>query len=191
MSLHGYTVQNHWFNGVCSGHTARPIEHDREVADRLVATVYAQCVDLDRTANLYESGELVPETIRKGSHKPNESPTKPWAEGSDYEREREVKSRVWNTRNHASAGRDFAKTLQQITNTFHGKELQQVERAEAPAPILSGERRELNTASVPKTVATVTRVDRSRVYWKATFGDSVRQGWTGTQAWRKLNKVEK
>lgn len=200
MSKHGYTVEKTgmgygWFRGVCSGHNHAPLQQDRQVADRIVASVRAEVAELRNTANDLESGTKVLRLVEDPRTRSMRKRTDPaqmveWQELPNYYREQVLASALWSMRRRAETGEGFANDLETLANKVHGTRLLEVERPQAAAPILVGERRELNTASVPKTVATVTRVDRARVYWTAMFGDSARRGWTGTQAWRKLNKVE-
>lgn len=39
MSKHGYTVEQGWFQGVCSGDSHAPMQKDRVVTDRIIAQV--------------------------------------------------------------------------------------------------------------------------------------------------------
>lgn len=183
MSKHGYTVENHWFNGICSGERFAPMQKERAQADAIVVAVRKQCDELEALAAAYESGEKVPDTVRKACTRRDEEPTMPWAEALPHQQREEVARRVWNNRQRARAGRDFASMLSASADKFHGTALREVERTEGPAPIRIGERRELNTAAIPKHIAVVTRVDRHRVYWKV---EGFRSGWTGTRAWRAL-----
>lgn len=199
MSKHGYEVKDRghggWFSGVCGGHNYAPLQRERAQADCIVAAVRVEVIELRRDADALEAGtktlNMVEDPRCRSMRKRDEPAVMvAWKELPSYYADQILASNVWNRRQRADAGESFANDLEALANKVHGTCLLEVERPQAAAPILVGERRELNTASVPKTVATVTRVDRARVYWTAMFGDSARRGWTGTQAWRKLNKVE-
>jgi hypothetical protein len=200
MSKHGYTVEKTgmgygWFRGVCSGHSFAPLQHDRQQADSIVASVRLQVVKLRQEADALEAGtktlNMVEDPRVVSRRLRNEPATMvAWKELPSYYADQILASDVWNRRQRADAGEAFANDLEALANKVHGTCLLEVERVQPAAPILVGERRELNTASIPKTVAKVTRVDRARVYWVAEGELAGRRGWTGTQAWRKLTQVE-
>lgn len=200
MSKHGYTVEKAgmgygWFRGVCSGHSFAPLQRDRQQADYIVASVRLQVVELRQEADALEAGtktlNMVEDPRVASRRKRDEAATMvAWKELPSYYADQILASNVWNRRQRANAGEAFANDLEALANKVHGTCLLEVERVQPAASIPVGERRELNTASIPKTVAKVTRVDRARVYWVGEGELAGRRGWTGTQAWRKLTKVE-
>lgn len=174
MSKHGYEVKNGYFAGICQGDRHQPMQIDRTVTDSVAAMLRSEANKLEVRADDLESGDRVLGLVEK--------PTMvEWSSLSEYQRANKLRSVVYNLRNHADANRDFASELLKVADAVHGTQLREVERVEGPAPILRGERRVCRGE-----VYTATAVSAGRVYYTTHAG----KGWVGTQAWRKLSKVE-
>lgn len=185
MSYHGYTVQNHWFQGVCSGHSYGPMERDTSVSRKIVVDVRHEADELMERADALENGRAVlgmvrdprARTPRKGEPEVKVN----WVELPDYYRSQVLQSAVWNMRGRAKSGYEFANILLTLADAWQGKELLKVERTEGPAPIKIGERRIMEDGKP----ARVTRINKARVYWETECPRRF-QSWTGSTAWRKL-----
>lgn len=197
MSQHGYTVKKSgmgygWFSGVCSGRNYSPLQVSRDQADAIIAAVRKEAKQLTAYASALHKGTKVlgqVEDPRHWVHKRDQPKVMvQWSDLDTYYRSQVLESAIWSTQQRAKAGTTFADQLQALADKTHGTPLLQVQRAEAPAAILAGECRLLNTARIPKLVAKVTGIDRGRVYWQ-TQEDRPMRSWTGTAAWRKLTKV--
>jgi len=183
MAHHGYTVESGYFQGVCSGHQHSPIEHDRTVADKVVRDVRKQAEELLARAARYESGESNP-AFGFLMTCPRKTDVKVPFEDLPEHRQRDVRTgEIWRARSQAKAATEFATFLNGMADTFHGKQLAEVERTKGPAPILPGERRKLPNGEIAK----VRYADKGRVYWDYP---TKRGFWTGSQAWRKYELVE-
>lgn len=177
MSKHGYTVDNGWFNGVCSGERFQPMQVQREVTDQLVVQVRREAKELEAAADDFATGRRVPKTVTRGWGK-NETQVA-FADAQPYEQRQAVTKAEWANRNRARAGQQFADFMEKMVNEVHGQPLREVPVAEAPAAIRSGEQRKLANGRV----VTVRFTERGRVYWADERGF---RSWTGVQAFRKL-----
>lgn len=184
MSKHGYTVDNGWFNGVCHGNRHKPVEHEREVADVMIATVRKDCEMLDKYAADLESSKKHPAKCRTNQYDrtTREYVMVAWSDAADYQRENQIKREAAAARYRADSGRSFAAFLEGIVTEFYGKPLVEVTKPEPAARIQPGEQRK----DASGRVLVVHYVDGPRVYWKSTDG---RKGWTGTRAFRMLEVV--
>lgn len=183
MSKHGYTVDNGWFQGICSGEGRKPMQVERTVTEQIVADVRAQLEELEATLVKIEAGEILPKTITRGSYK-NEVAV-PYAEGEEWEKSEARRKLEWNTRLRIRAGHDFADGLESILNRVHGTALIEVEKKAPATPICKGEKRINNGRTL-----TARYQQGARVYynWVRDNG-SIAESWIGTQAWRKLETI--
>lgn len=177
MSKHGYTVDNGWFNGVCSGERFQPMQVQREVTDQLVVQVRREVKELEAAADDFATGRRVPKTVTRGWGK-NETQVA-FADAPEWEQRQAVSKALYAARSRAKAGEQFANDMEKLVNAVHGQPLREVPVAEAPAAIRSGEQRKLANGRV----VTVRFTDRGRVYWADERGF---RSWTGVQAFRKL-----
>lgn len=185
MSKHGYEVKNGYFAGICQGDRHEPMQVSRVQTDSIIIAVLAQSDREDARSNELESGRETLGLVRKPGEylRRGEEPTMvEWKDLPVWDARDVLKAAVWNLRNHAKAGRQFANDLGKVADAVHGQPLREVARAAGPAPILSGEKRITTLGAV----LTVSRVDGGRVYWTRETDTRSFKGWTGTQAWRKL-----
>jgi hypothetical protein len=178
ISKHGYTVENHWFSGVCSGEHHAPLQKDRTEADRIVAAVRAECDELEQLANAYKVGIAHPARIDKPSYRRGEDPTIAWEDAAEWQQKDGIKSAIYRLESRANGGRGFADMLEQLANGRHGQPLVEAQVETSPAPIQYGEKRKAPNGKVLKVVKLVGQ----RVYWKDERGFG---SWTGSSAWRR------
>jgi hypothetical protein len=185
MSKHGYTVEDGWFNGVCSGDRYAPMQIQREVTDSIVATVRADVAAMKVRAEDLATGRIKLGLIAKPGEyvRRGEKPTMiEWSTLPTYQAQDALRSAIWHIETHAKAGADFANFLEATVNTVHGQPLREVTLEAGPAPILSGEKRK----SPSGRILIVRYTERGRVYWKTEDGY---KSWTGSAAFRKYEVV--
>jgi hypothetical protein len=190
MSKHGYEVKDGWFNGVCTGQHYEPMEVSREQADRIIREVEAECVELRQRAADLTRGKVRPLTAKSGKkaevkgvpYYKWEDEMVPFAQAESWHQAEAVRSAVWNATRRAEIGECFAVGLGVLADKWHGQALREVVKAAPAEPIRQGEQRKAESG----TILTVRYVEGARVYWATERGS---QGWTGTQAFRKLVKV--
>jgi hypothetical protein len=183
VAKHGYTVENHWFNGVCSGWHYPPMQDDRVATDSIVATVRKECDELEQFANAYKVGIAHPPRIDKRHYKLTEDRTMAWEDATEWEQQDGLKTAIYRLESRVRAGRDFADMLEKLVNERHGTPLVEINVEAAKAPIKIGEKRR----AVAGSILQVVRVEGQRVYWKNERGYG---SWTGLRAWRKREIVE-
>ena len=182
MSKHGYTVDHGWFSGVCSGRKYAPLQVSRERTDSLVARIRAEVPVLITEADNVKAGVITPATvtIRRGVEKIEIA----YADATPHQQSQARDSKEWSLRNRARAGEQFADSMEELATKIHGTALIEVAKKEAPEFISVGQQKSANG-----TIYTCTSVEGARVYHKAQKGDKTFKGWTGCQAWRKMEAV--
>lgn len=178
MSKHGYTVEHHWFHGVCNGERHPPMELDNTVAPAIVADVRAEVTNLLKLADDLSAGRVAPVTVLRGSFRKPEAI--PFAAAAAWEQRQAVRDAISTAKHRAAVGIAFADQLQSIQEQVFGQPLREVEKAPPPARPTVGERRKLDNG----VVVVATRVEGQRVYWSRE--DNARRGWTGLQSWRAM-----
>lgn len=121
VAQHGYTVKHGFFNGVCPGHEHQPMELDRSVTDSTAVAMRRLAEEKRATAQLYRTGELVPQTAPEGVwHKAKEVP---FADAPKYMQSHAVKTRVANLESFARGLDSEATQLLAYADKYHGKPL--------------------------------------------------------------------
>jgi hypothetical protein len=179
MSKHGYTVDHHYFSGVCHGDDFQPIEVNRAPADQTVKMVREDVGRAKQHAEEYKNGTRKPATAKDGpSFRAKDIP---FNEATPYSQQQAVDVLERQERNRAKAGEEFADYLEGVIKEVHGKPLREVPVPPPSAPIQIGDRKVLSNG----LIAAVVSVQGPRVYWK-TVGERKLNSWTGTVVWRKL-----
>jgi len=123
MSKHGYTVEQGWFNGVCSGRNHAPIQVSRVVTDQIIASINAEIPELIAKAEKVLAGEITPKTVKV--FRKQEIPF----EQGDRRQQSEARTALeWAYRNRARAGKNFADEMAKIADKYHGQPLVEVSR---------------------------------------------------------------
>lgn len=182
MSKHGYTVEDGWFQGICSGQRFAPLQKDRAQADRIVSQVRAEAAVLVQKAQGMRDGSLHPERVSTGrwDSKTRSTITIAWEEASAYQQQQARESEAFRLESRSRQGFSFASALENLANVTFGTELLEVPVEAGPAPVQCGE---VRVGQTNGRKLTVTSVQGARVYWKDERGF---KGWTGVQAWQKL-----
>jgi hypothetical protein len=149
-SKHGYTVNNGWFNGVCSGQHYEPVQVSRVQADRIVESVRESVAALRVELEAVASGKVTPKTIVKGYGK-NRTEIK-FADAALYEQEGAVENLKRAIAHRINAGEDFAKHLEAVANKYHGKPLTEIKLDEVGIVVGS-------SVKVQGSVVTVTKIE--------------------------------
>ena len=181
MSQHGYTVDNGWFNGVCSGYRYEPMQVQRAVTDNIVASVRDEVIALVQEANGIESGKVVLKVAYKDYNRMHPIEV-PFAEATKFEQKYAIESKIRALRSRARIGKEFATFMEATLSAVFGKPLNVVEKAEAAARIQHGDTRVGGSATNPRNLVARYQ-DGPRVYWVDAEGF---KGWTGSRAWRAL-----
>lgn len=191
MSKHGYQVKSSWFVGICRGQHYEPMEVSRVQTDDTIRSVRAECKALRQRADDLRAGKVTPKEAKTGnkvkvegkSYWQCEDEMVAFSEAPAHHQKEAIQSAAWNADQRAKMGESFCNDLERTANEYHGKPLIEVKRDAGPAPILSGEQRK----DARGATLTVKRVDGARVYWNHTnAAGKIQNGWTGTQAFRKL-----
>ena len=142
MSKHGYTVDNGWFNGVCSGRNYVPLQVSREHTDIIVAQVRADILQLITDADGVKAGVITPKTItiRIGREKVEVA----FADASPHKQSQARDSKEWSLRSRASSGVSFADSMEKLATKLHGTALIKVAKKEAPEYISIGQQKSAN-----------------------------------------------
>lgn len=184
MAKHGYTVENGWFQGACSGDNFAPMQASREQTDRIIAQVEAEIVHVSNELGKVIAGELKPTHVERRVRELGKMVTKqvPFDALMEHEKKAAVRNLEWKLENRIKAGRNFVEMMKSLADKYHGTELFIVAAPAATVHIEKGEKRQ----SV-KHVLIARYQDGARVYWKTLSG---LQGWTGSKAWRALPIVD-
>jgi hypothetical protein len=150
MSQHGYTVENGWFNGVCSGHRYPPIQICRVQTDRVVESVRLSVKELEETVAKVDAGKVTPKTIVTGYGK-NRTEI-PFAQGTLTQKEEAVFSLKHSLIHRIRTGNDFAKHLEAVANKYHGQPLREIKLDALVIGVGS-------TVKVQGSVVTVTKIE--------------------------------
>lgn len=187
MSKHGYTVDDGWFNGVCTGQDFKPMQHDITQTGVVCSMVQGQVDDLLHRAGLIESGEITPTTVNTGMmvRTPEGgfvAEVLPWDKANAYQQKREVQSMVWGMRNRANAGAAWIAQMQALAAKYHGQALMEVKKdATAPEAITIGEVRIYKGRTVKASSVSGGKV---KVILGAGFNTEIT-----TRMWRTLAKA--
>jgi hypothetical protein len=179
MSKHGYTVANHWFQGVCSGERHEPMQVSRTTTDRIVADITEEVTALLFQADQVLAGKLNPTKVIRGQFK--KAYEIDFADATAHEQAHAVQCLNWKLRSRAKAGEDFAKYLAETADQKHGTALVEVERKEAPVPVNTGDQKMKDGKTY------ICRyVQGARVHYGMTRGEQTFKGWIGIGDWRNL-----
>jgi hypothetical protein len=150
LSKHGYTVEHHFFNGVCPGASALPLEQDRKLADDVAASLRRQAVELRDRADKIETGALLPEFAKSGKRVQNGTTT--WGspkmvdelvafDSAPVHFQREACSTAfYQAQSRAKFADQVAKDIADRANKINGKQALQPRATEKAKAIEAGDR---------------------------------------------------
>lgn len=186
MSKHGYTVDHGYFNGVCVGQNYKPMQQDRAQADLRIAAVLEQAAKHAQRAADLEAGKIHPTEVKPRFALSSSVKMIAWADADKWDREAAVQTAIRCEQRAAEWGKKFAAELTALADLYHGTELKVVQK-QAAEPVRIGDKRKADNG----TVITAVRIERARVYWTREDGrpGARHHGWTGTAAWRRMDKA--
>jgi len=149
-SKHGYTVNNGWFNGVCSGQHYEPVQVSRVQTDRIVESVRESVAALRVELEAVASGKVTPKTVVKGYGK-NQTEIK-FSDATLCDQAQAVESLKRAIAHRINAGEDFAKHLEAVANKYHGKPLTEIKLDEVGVTVGS-------IVKVYGSAVTVTKIE--------------------------------
>ena len=149
-SKHGYTVDNGWFNGVCSGQNYEPIQVSRVQADRVVESVRLSVAKLEKELAAVEAGTVTPKSAIFGYGKNRNAI--PFEIATLKQKEDAVFSLKHGLRHRIRDGKDFANHLEQVANKYHGQPLREINLDAAGIVVGS-------SVKVQGSVVTVTKIE--------------------------------
>lgn len=128
MSKHGYTVEQGWFQGVCSGEHYAPMNVSREQTDKIVAAVRAEVVEILARVEDLKAGKIVPTEVKTDRMDPTtrKAVVIAWADASEYQRKQAVQRAIWNNEGRARQGEQFADYLEKKADQVFGTDLKEV-----------------------------------------------------------------
>ena len=150
MSKHGYTVDNGWFNGVCSGDVHEPIQVSRVQADRVVESVRLSVAKLEKELAAVEAGTVTPKNVATGCGK--NSNAVPFEFGTLKQKEDAVFSLKRGLKYKISQGTSFADHLANVVEKNHGQPLREIKLDALIIGVGS-------TVKVQGSVVTVTKIE--------------------------------
>jgi len=149
-SKHGYTVNNGWFNGVCSGQNYEPIQVSRVQADRVVESVRLSVAQLEKELAAVEAGTLTPKSAVTGYGKNRNAI--PFEIGTLKQKEDAVFFLKHGLTHRIRDGKDFANHLEQVANKYHGQPLSEIKLDEVGVTVGS-------IVKVYGSAVTVTKIE--------------------------------
>lgn len=124
VAQHGYTVKHGFFNGVCPGHSYRPMEQDRTHTDLTANLMRKKAAEKKAQAERFATGEEKPRDAKESSQ--YRAKTIPFAEASEAMQKEAVETVVSQLRMQARALMQAADELQSLASKFHGQPLRTV-----------------------------------------------------------------
>jgi hypothetical protein len=182
MAKHGYTVENGWFQGACTGSNFAPMQQDRDATAAICVEIQGGVDALREQVAKLLSGKAKPKFSY--NYKTGKADV-PFAEADEYDQKTSVERMIRETNYRAKTGEIMIKFLTETAEQVHGQPLREVEKAAAPELIRVGDKRLCRGL-----VATCTDNAGARIYYSYTRENgSTFKGWIGARAWRALAKV--
>lgn len=182
MSKHGYTVEQGWFAGICSGQNELPMQQDDSVTIQVCESISSEIVDLEKLVANLQSGKVKPKTAPVAAFYKAERVN--FSEAPQRMQEYEIENNIRDIQFRIKSGVLHIEYLMNLLSKVKGLELVKEIKAEKPVEIKKGEVRKDD-----KGVYVCSRVDGARIYWDKFVGDKIFRSWTGASAWRKLELI--
>ena len=150
LSKHGYTVDNGWFNGVCSGDHHEPIQVSRVHADHVIESVRRVVAAVEAELAAVEAGTVVPKTIiiNYGLGRSEIA----FADGDQFQQQNAVDSLKRDLKYKAGQGTRFADHLANVVEKNHGQPLREIKLDALVIGVGS-------TVKVQGSIVTVTKIE--------------------------------
>ena len=126
VAKHGYTVEYGWFQGVCVGHTASPVQVDNKVLLASIESIENKIAVLENDIEKVKQGKLAPTMVRVTKN--FERVEIPYAEASEIQKKNARDILVANLENRIRQGNDYIKMLNQVNDMYHNQPLVVIEQ---------------------------------------------------------------
>jgi len=127
LAKHGYTVDWGFFNGVCMGAEAKPLEHDHSMTDSIIKQLREQAVQSDKLAADLKSGAVEPKFFKRGKWDGQkcrfEQIECTRAELSDWDAQQTIAGAICRAESKARHERAHADMLAKLIETRFGQAL--------------------------------------------------------------------
>jgi hypothetical protein len=178
VALHGYEVQDGFFNGTCAGSRHAPVEVEKTFTETVIKGCLEQAAQKDEVYKQIETGERNPVSGRN-----LRCQMVSWDELSPAEQTHARTATLYKLKQAAKFFNDHAKFLTELIAECHEKELTTVSVQAPPPEIFNGEKR-LNAKG---KVLVVTGTSSGKVSWKDERGFI---GSCSTRMWRTFAIME-
>jgi hypothetical protein len=131
LAKHGYTVEHHYFEGVCPGAAHLPLEQDRTVADEVVASLRDRAERATARAEALKAGTLLPKDAWSGNYVRTVSPAGrvrreyemvPFADAPELHQRDAIRSAISANENDARGAIGYANSIESAANRITGKQ---------------------------------------------------------------------
>lgn len=126
IAKHGYTVEDGFFDGVCSGSGFAPMEHDNGLTKTVAGTLRGMAAQFRADAAAIERGEKFPALARDRTR--TGWPAIQFAEASDRQKREAIDDAVRSLPHRAESAERIAADLEKLADEVHGKALVKVAR---------------------------------------------------------------
>ena len=131
LSLHGYTVEHHYFNGVCPGQRELPLEQDRTIANKIANDLRDDAAKAEAELELVFAGKRFP----KYAHADVSWHVKDrlghivsvevlYADATPYRQREAVERLTFKLGNRATLSKKIANDILALADRVHGQPLQ-------------------------------------------------------------------
>ena len=120
---HGYQVIG-YFHGVCQGAGRKPLQQDREFADKLIADWGATAFHNEMRSKDLQSGAVTPISYTRISTRqgvPDE--VIPWENALPWQRSESLRAAIYNAESGARYYRNASQSLAELAGRMHGQPL--------------------------------------------------------------------
>lgn len=132
LAKHGYTVDWGFFNGVCQGAEAKPLEHDHSLTDAIIISLRNDADISDKRAADLKSGAVEPKFFKRDKWNVQlrkfENIECRRDELSEYEQEQQIAGAAYRAEHKARSMRSHADMLVKLIETRFGQQLIPVAR---------------------------------------------------------------
>jgi hypothetical protein len=127
LAKHGYTVEWGFFNGICFGSEAQPLEVDKTITEKVIAELTERAIEAEKLAADIEAGKVELQFYKRGKYNAQTGKNEKIACRRDelmpWDADQQVRSAVCNAQSQARHMRSHVSMLQKLIAERHGKPL--------------------------------------------------------------------
>jgi hypothetical protein len=147
LAKHGYTVEHHYFEGVCPGAEALPLEQSREVADDVVRGLRNRAAAATARAEALKAGTLRPAYAKSGRRIPvtnasgrtrMEDEMIAFTDAPELNQRDAVTVAIWNNESDAKGATRYADAIEAAADKITGKQALALRAKKERTPITVG-----------------------------------------------------